>query len=94
MSEQIIASSLTQEVVQRLKNCSLDTPVEKLQEILDTTNYVAQKYHIEFGAAKCKVVRIGKGEKSKIRLNGQVLEEVPVDGNEAPPLEGTLHHFV
>ena len=49
---------------------------EKLQEIVNVTNYVAQKYHIEFGAAKCKVVKIGKGTKSEIRLNNQILEEV------------------
>ena len=49
---------------------------KKLQEILNVTNYVAQKYHIEFGAAKCKVVKIGKGTKSEIRLNNQILEEV------------------
>ena len=35
-----------------------------------------KKYHIEFGAAKCKVVKIGKGPKSNILLNNQVLEEV------------------
>ena len=29
-----------------------------------------------FGAAKCKVVRIGKGKKSAIKLNEQILEEV------------------
>ena len=37
---------------------------------------MAKKYHIEFGAAKCKVVKIGKGPKSNIILNNQVLEEV------------------
>ena len=35
-----------------------------------------KKYHIEFGAAICKVVKIGKGPKSNILLNNQVLEEV------------------
>ena len=40
------------------------------------TNHVAKKYHIEFGAAKCKVVRIGPGQKSKITLNNTVLKEV------------------
>ena len=35
-----------------------------------------KKYHIEFGAAKCKVVKIGKGPKSNILLNKQVLKEV------------------
>ena len=35
-----------------------------------------KKYHIEFGAAKCKEVRIGAGQESKIMLNNTVLEEV------------------
>ena len=56
--------------------CLIHHDQEKLQEILNVTNYVAQKYHIEFGAAKCKVVKIGKGTKSEIRLNNQILEEV------------------
>ena len=56
--------------------CLIHHVQEKLQEVLNVTNYVAQKYHIEFGAAKCKVVQIGKGTKSEIRLNNQILEEV------------------
>ena len=56
--------------------CLIHHDQEKLQEILNVTNYIAQKYHIEFGAAKCKVVKIGKGTKSEIRLNNQILEEV------------------
>ena len=44
--------------------------------MLDITNHVAMKYHIEFAAAKCKVVKIGKGPSSKLTLNGQTLEEV------------------
>ena len=56
--------------------CLIHHYQEKLQEILNVTNYVAQKYHIEFGAAKCKVIKIGKGTKSEIRLNNQILEEV------------------
>ena len=43
--------------------------------MLDVTNHVALKYHIQFGVAKCKVIRKWKGKKSK--LNGDVLEEVP-----------------
>ena len=35
-----------------------------------------KKYHIEFGAAKCKVAKIGKGPKSNILLNNQVMMEV------------------
>ena len=33
--------------------------LKTLQEMLDIANHVALKYHIEFGAAKCKVLRIG-----------------------------------
>ena len=44
--------------------------------MLDVTNHVALKYHIQFGAAKCKVIRKGKGRKSNLKLNGEVLEEV------------------
>ena len=47
-----------------------------LQLMMDTTNHVAMKYHVEFGAPKCKVVRCGPGRKPKIELNGQVLEKV------------------
>ena len=56
--------------------CLIHHDPQILQEMLDITNHVALKYHIEFGAAKCKVVRIGKGKKSAIKLNGQILEEV------------------
>ena len=56
--------------------CLIHHDQEKRQEILNVTNYFAQKYHIEFGAAKCKVVKIGEGTKSEIRLNNKILEEV------------------
>ena len=56
--------------------CLIHSDRDELQQMLDTTNHVAKKYHIEFGAAKCKVVKIGKGPSSKITLNGQILEEV------------------
>ena len=49
---------------------------KQLQIIMDTTNHVALTNHIEFGAAKCKVVKIGPGKKSQITLNEQILEEV------------------
>lgn len=49
---------------------------DELQRMLDITNEVAMKYHIEFGAAKCKMIRIGPGRKAEIKLNGQTLEEV------------------
>ena len=56
--------------------CLIHHDLNKLQEILDITNHVANKYHIQFGAAKCKVIRRGRGEKSALKLNGEVLEEV------------------
>ena len=56
--------------------CFIHSDRDELQQMLDITNHVAKKYHIEFGAAKCKVVKIGKGPSSKLTLNGQILEEV------------------
>ena len=56
--------------------CLIHHDLTTLQEMMDITNQVAKKYHIEFGAAKCKVVRIGSGQVSKITLNNTVLEEV------------------
>ena len=50
--------------------------LNKLQEILDITNHVANKYHIQFGAAKCKVIRRGRRKKSSLKLIGEILEEV------------------
>ena len=57
--------------------CLIHHDLQKLQEILDVTNHVANKYHIQFGAAKCNVVKKGKGGNSTLKLNGEVLEEVP-----------------
>ena len=37
---------------------------------------MANKYHIQFGAAKCKVIKREKGKKSSLKLNGEELEEV------------------
>ena len=56
--------------------CLIHHDLNKLQEILDITNHVANKYHIQFGAAKCKVIRRGRGKKSALKLNDEVLEEV------------------
>ena len=56
--------------------CLIHHDLETLQEMLDMTNHVALKYHIQFGAAKCKVIRKGKGKKSKLKLNGETLEDV------------------
>ena len=50
--------------------CLVHYDFAKLQKILNITNHVARKYHVEFGAAKCKVVKIGKGITSQLRLNG------------------------
>ena len=49
---------------------------QTLQTMLDVTNHVALKYHLQFGAAKCKAIGKGKGRKSNLKLNGEVLEEV------------------
>ena len=56
--------------------CLIHSDRDELQQMLDITNHVAKKYHIEFGAAKFKVVKMGKGPSSKLILNGQTLEEV------------------
>ena len=56
--------------------CLIHHDLKKLQEILDVTNHVANKYHIQFGAAKYKVIKLGKGKKSNLKLNGETLEEV------------------
>ena len=56
--------------------CLIHHDLKKLQEILDVTNHVANKYHIQFGAAKCKVIKLGKGKKSNLKLNGETLQEV------------------
>ena len=57
--------------------CVIHHDLEKLQEILNVTNHVANKYHIQFGASKCKVIKRGKGKKSSLKLNREELEEVP-----------------
>ena len=57
--------------------CLIHHNLQELQHILDTTNHVANKYHIQFGAAKCKVIKRGKGKTSSLTLNGETLEEVP-----------------
>ena len=45
-----------------------------LQQMMECTNDIARRYHIEFGAAKCKIVRIGNGPKAEVQLNDQPLE--------------------
>ena len=66
--------------------CLIHHNLEKLQEILDVTNHVANKYHIQFGAAKCKVIKRGKGKKSSLKLNGEELEEVPASKQQRQPI--------
>ena len=56
--------------------CLIHHDLNNLQKILDITNHVANKYHIQFGAAKCKVFRRGRGTKSALNMNGEILEEV------------------
>ena len=43
--------------------------------MMDCTNNTAMKYHIEFGAEKCKIVKIGHGQAANIELYGTHLEE-------------------
>ena len=42
-----------------------------------TTTSTPIHARIEFGAPKCKIVKIGRGPKTQINLNGVILEEVP-----------------
>ncbi len=46
----------------------------ELQKMLDCTNDIAKRYHIEFGAAKCQVITIGKALKKPIKLGNTGLE--------------------
>ena len=43
--------------------CLVHRDLEILQEMLDMTNHVALKYHIQFGVAKCKKIRKGRGKR-------------------------------
>ena len=43
--------------------CLIHYDLDKLQKILDIANHVAKKYHIVFGAAKCKVIKDKKTDK-------------------------------
>ena len=54
--------------------CLIHRDLNELQKMLGVTNHVANKYHIQFGAVKCKVVKKGKGKKGALKLNGEVLE--------------------
>ena len=49
----------------------------EMQRMLDATIHVAQINHVEFGIPKCKVVKNGPGKKPQLKMNGQILEEVP-----------------
>ena len=51
--------------------------LDELRKIPSVTNHVTSKCHIQVGAEKCKVAKKGKGKKSTLKLNGEVLEEVP-----------------
>ncbi len=45
-----------------------NNPTE-LQKMLDITHEIASRYHIEFGAAKSKILKIGRGnEKPDLHL--------------------------
>ncbi len=47
----------------------------ELQKLLDITHEIASRYHIEFGSAKSKILKIGKGKaKPDFYLGGKKLE--------------------
>ena len=46
--------------------------LEIMQEILDTVNHVAKKYHVVFGIKKCEVIRDGKGPPSNLKLEKEL----------------------
>ena len=48
---------------------------KELQRMLNAINDTAKRYHIEFGAPKCKVTRIGKSKPTKKTLGDETLEE-------------------
>ncbi len=48
---------------------------EEIKKMMDCTNHVALKYHIEFGAPKCKIIKIGKGQKTEAKIGNTQLEE-------------------
>ena len=43
----------------------MDENTEDLQEVINTTNYIALNNHIEFGVTKCKVVKNGREKNHK-----------------------------
>ena len=47
--------------------CLIHHNPDKLQKILNITNHVANNYHTQFGAAKCKVVKEAKEIKAPLR---------------------------
>ena len=53
-----------------------ETKEDLAQKQLDITQHVSQKYHVEYGMAKTKYLRIGKSKKPiKLTLGNQELEE-------------------
>ena len=48
---------------------------DTLQKMMDITNDIAKRYHKEFGAAKCKIIKIGRGKDVEITLNNKKLEQ-------------------
>ena len=57
--------------------CLIHHDLDELQKILNVMNHVANKYHIQFAAAKHKLIKNGKGKKSALKLNGEIIEELP-----------------
>ena len=50
------------------------TDKKQMQEMLNTTHEIASKYRIKFGAAKSKVLIIGK-DKAEFKIGNQPIEE-------------------
>ena len=46
-----------------------------LQQMMECTNNVGSRYHVEFAVAKCKILKTSNGPKPTIMLNDQLLEE-------------------
>ncbi len=43
--------------------------------MMDCTNDITVRYHIDFRAEKCRLIRIGQGAQAKIELNNIIVEE-------------------
>ena len=60
----------------------ISTEEKELQEMLNITNDISKRYHIEFGKAKSKVMTIGKNKKKKRK------EQPITEQTSSPEMEG------